>query len=210
MTSADADALLRTLLRQKVHIRPNTVARLPGSQSQRLRSPLDLGRLALRPLRAAPVPLLQLWAKHARGHVAISPHRHGYVAGAQVVGRYSLDGVAWVSAQSLLHDPLLAWPLAALLDHLLGCDGDPAGSWLSDGSGRTAHWQPVGQRLRRQFELGYGPPGATADPRAYFAWGLRSYLSDRRSLSVADPGLERILATTVFDVHFWRQAQEQL
>lgn len=209
MSSADVDALLRTLLREKVHIRPGTLARLPSAEAQRLRSPLDLGRLALRPLRKTPAPLLQFWAGHPRGHLAISPHRHGYTAGIQAVGKHSLDGVAWISARRLLHDPLLAWPLAALFDHLLGSDGDPAGLWLSDGAGRTNTWQPVGQRLRRKFELGYAPLHATADPHRYFAWALRTYLNDRRSLSVVDPGLERILATTLFDVQFWRHAQDQ-
>lgn len=207
MSTPETDAALRTLLHHKVHIRPRTLAALPTAQSQRLRSPLDLGRLLLLPLASVPAELPAFWARHPRGHAVVGNHPQRYQAGSQQVGRQVLDGVAWVPAASLLASPSLAAPVANLLDHLLGCDGEPDGDWLSDGSGRSPLWQQVGQRLQRQFHLGYAPDAARCDPHAYFAWGLAAYLGDRLALSVADPGLERLLTTTLFSASFWRRSQ---
>lgn len=206
MSKPEIEAILRALLRDKVHIRPGTLARLPTAQAQQLSSPLALGRLALRPLAAAPPPLLHFWQQHPRGHVVVSSQRHGYQPGRQQVGRRSLEGIAWLSARILLAESGLALPIAHLLDHLLGSDGQADAPWLSDGYGRNPAWQEVAQRLWRQFRLGYGPDEVLADPHAYFAWGLRTFLADRRQLNVTDPGLERLLATTLFDPTFWRRA----
>ena len=173
-----------------------------------MRSPLDLGRLLLEPLASCPVPLLRFWTGHPRGHAVIGPQRHGYQPGRQAVGRHELDGVAWVSARSLLDEPGLAEPVAQLLDHLLGSDGLPEGPWLSDGAGRNAAWRDVSRRLQRQAGLGYAPPEARTSPHSYFAWGLRTYLLDRQGLNTIDPGLERLLTTTLFSADFWRTAGE--
>ncbi len=190
-----------------MHVQPGTIARLSTQQAARLRSPLDLGRLLLAPLDRAPVELLHFWAGHPRGHALINPLRHGYAPGVQPVGRRAFDGVAWVSAKRLLAEPGLASPLAGLLDHLLGSDGEPGGPSLSDGAGRSAAWMEVGQRLQRQFSLGYAPPEAAATADRYFAWGLHAFLADAPGLSVADPGLERLLRTTLFDSTFWQRSQ---
>ncbi len=205
MSTPETHAALRALLRARVHIQPGTLARLPTGQATRLRSPLDLGRLLLAPLEGAPLALLEFWIGHPRGHAVVGPLRHGYAPGVQPVGRRSYDAVAWVAARRLLAEPGLAGPLASLLDHLLGSDGQPEGLRLSDGAGRTAAWADVGQRLRRQFSLGYAPPEAAAAPDAYFAWGLRAYLLDAPALGAVDPGLERLLRTTVFDGRFWQR-----
>jgi hypothetical protein len=180
---------------------------LPTAQSRRLRSPFDLGRLLLRPLSGTAAELPAFWAHHPRGHAVIGNHRERYQAGPQQVGRQVLDGVAWVPAAAILAEPILAAPVANLLDHLLGCDGEPGGAWLSDGGGRNALWQEVGQRLHRQFHLGYAPDIARSNPHDYFAWGLSVYLLDRLALSTVDPGLERLLATTLFAPGFWRRGQ---
>lgn len=203
MTAPDAHAALRALLRAKTHIQRGTVARLPTALANQLRSPLDLGRLALRPLGRCPAAWLLFWAEHPRGHLVIGPQRHGYQPGAQPVGRRQLDGVAWVAARRLLAEPGLAAPIAHLLDHLLGSDGAPGGPRLSDGAGRTAAWQEVGRRLQRQYHLGYGPEETAADPHLYFAWGLASYLANPQALNTIDPGLERLLRTTLFNADFW-------
>jgi hypothetical protein len=208
MASPEVNTALRALLREKIHIQRGAVARLPTAQAERLRSPLDLGRLAIKPLARSPAALLQFWAAHPRGHVVIGPQRHGYQPGVQPVGRKQIEGVAWLAARRLLAEPGLAASIAHLLDHLLGSDGEPEAGWLSDGVGRTAAWQEVGRRLQRQFNLRYGPPEAAPDPRAYFAWGLASYLADHQALNAADPGLERLLRTTLFDPAFWRQDKD--
>ena len=198
MPSTHSQAALRALLRAKVHILPNTLARLPTQQSQQMRSPLDLGRLLLKQLESFPAAFLLFWAVHPRGHAVISSDRYGYQSGLQPVGRHELDGVAWVSARRLLDEPGLAEPIAHMFDHLLGSDGQPDGPWLSDGAGRNAAWSDVARRLQRQAGLGYAPPGVCSSAHSYFAWGLRTYLLDRQSLNTIDPGLERLLTTTLF------------
>ena len=205
MSTPEITTALRGLLRDKVHIQPGTLARLPSHTAARLRSPLDLGRLLLAPLDRAPEELLRFWADHPRGHAVINPLRDGYVPGVQPVGRREFDGVAWVAARRLLAEPGLASPLANLLDHLLGSDGRPGGPNLSDGAGRSPAWMEVGQRLQRQFGLGYAPPEAAEAVDRYFAWGLRAFLADAPGLGVVDPGLERLLRTTLFDSTFWQR-----
>lgn len=207
MTSTESQAALRALLRDKVHILPNTLARLPTQQSQQMRSPLDLGRLLLKPLTPFPAALLRFWAVHPRGHAVIGLERYGYQSGPQPVGRHELDGVAWVSARRLLDDPGLAEPVANLLDHLLGSDGQPDGPWLSDGAGRNTAWSDVSRRLQRQAGLGYAPAEPRSSSHSYFVWGLRTYWLDRQSLNTIDPGLERLLTTTLFSAEFWRTAE---
>jgi hypothetical protein len=203
MSTPEIHAALRALLRDKVQIQPGTLSRLPTHEAARLRSPLDLGRLLLAPLDRAPAALLRFWAEHPRGHAVVNPLRYGYVPGRQPVGRREYDGVAWVAAQRLLAEPGLASPLASLLDHLLGSDGQADGPTLSAGAGRNAAWAEVGRRIQRQRRLSYAPPEAAATPQTYFAWGLRAFLIDAQELGVADPGLERLLRTTVFDSQFW-------
>jgi hypothetical protein len=202
---SETQTVLRGLLRDKVHIQPGTLSRLPTQQAAQLRSPLDLGRLLLAPLDRAPVELLRFWADHPRSHVVINPLRHDYAAGVQPVGRRAYDGVAWVAARRLLAEPGLAAPLAGLLDHLLGSDGEPGGPNLSDGAGRSAAWMEVGHRLQRQFGLGYAPPEAAEAVDRYFAWGLRAFLANAPGLGAVDPGLERLLRTTLFDSTFWQR-----
>jgi hypothetical protein len=206
MSTSETHALLRGLLRDKVHIQPGTLSRLPSQQAARLHSPLDLGRLLLAPLAQAPAELLRFWLEHPRGHAVVNPLRHGYAPGVQPVGRRQHDGVAWIAAARLLAEPGLAEPLASLLDHLLGSDGQPDGLWLSAGAGRNAAWAEVGRRVQRQFLLGYGPPEAAEVTGRYFAWGLRTFLADPPGLGVVDPGLERLLRTTVFDNKFWQRS----
>ncbi len=207
MSTPETQAGLRALLREKVHIQPGTLSRLPTYEATQLRSPLDLGRLLLAPLDRAPAELLRFWADHPRGHVVINPLRHEYAVGVQPVGRREFDGVAWVAARRLLAEPGLAAPLANLLDHLLGSDGQQDGLRLSAGAGRSAAWTEVGHRVQRQFALGYAPPEAAATADRYLAWGLRAFLADAPGLSVVDPGLERLLRTTLFDSTFWQRSQ---
>lgn len=206
MSTPETSAVLRALLRDKVHIQPGTLSRLPTHQAARLRSPLDLGRLLLAPLARAPQELLRFWLEHPRGHAVVNPLRHDYLPGVQPVGRRVYDGVAWVAARRLLAEPGIAAPLAGLLDHLLGSDGQPDGPRLSAGAGRSAAWAEVGRRLQRQFLLGYAPPEAAVAADRYFAWGLHAFLVDAPGLGVIDPGMERLLRTTLFDSEFWQRS----
>ena len=149
--------------------------------------------------------MLDWWRLHPRGHVVIGPTEAGYLPGSQAVGRQTLDCVAWVPAKDVLARDDLAEPLASLFDHLLGSDGEPGGIWLSDGGGRNAAWLAIGGRVQRQFALGYAPEAAARDPHSYLAWGMRTFLARRHEVNAADPGLERLLATTMFDPAFWQR-----
>lgn len=208
MTLPDREYILRALLRDKIHVRPETLARLPTAEAARLRSPLDLARKLLQPLQRAPLAMLDWWRLHPRGHVVIGPTEISYLPGPQTVGRRTLDCVAWVPAREILARDDLAGPLASLFDHLLGSDGEPSGMWLSDGGGRNAAWLALGERVQRQFALGYAPEAVARDPHSYLAWGMRTFLAWRPDLNVADPGLERLLATSMFDPAFWQRAQD--
>lgn len=206
MSTAETNPVLRTLLREKIHVQANVLARLPSAQAAALSSPFDLGRLLLAPLATAPLGLLRFWADHARGHAVIAATQHGYVAGWQPLGKRRCDAVAWIAARRLLHEPGLAPPLAALFDHLLGSDAATDGPRLSDGVGRNAAWAEVGRALAQQATLGYAPAAVAVTPAAYFAWGMAAYLQDARALSAQDPGLERLLRTTIFSATFWQHS----
>ncbi len=152
--------------------------------------------------------MLDWWRLHPRGHIVIGPIESGYVSGPQAVGQRTLDCVAWVTARDVLARDDLLDPLASLFDHLLGSDGEPGGLWLSDGGGRNATWLEVGARVQRQFALGYAPEAFAGDLHEYLAWGMRTYLANRQQLNVTDPGLERLLASTIFDTAFWLRSDD--
>lgn len=192
---------MRALLSDKLHAFPGAGDHSPGA----------LLKALLRQLTPLPTALLRWWAAHPRGHVVITGQGRGYVPGPQTAGAYTLDGVAWVSAEAVLSKD--AGPLEAvahLLDHLLGCHGEEGGPWLSEGGGISPAWREVGARLHDLFALGYGPtPETQTDPRAYFAWGFALSLRDSRSLNVMDPRLQRFLHATLLSERFWRSATEE-
>jgi hypothetical protein len=198
ISAGERDAALRALLADKLHAFPDPWGRAPGL----------LLRTLMQQVRPLPVMLLRWWAAHPRGHVVIAGDGRGYIPGPQTAGAYALDCVAWVAADALLSgdkSPLEA--IAHLLDHLLGCNGEEEGDWLSEGGGISPRWCEVGTRLRELFALGYGPTAETrTDPRAYFAWGFVLSLRDPRALNVTDPRLERLLRTTLLKDDFWRLA----
>jgi hypothetical protein len=156
-------------------------------------------------LHVLPAPLLWFWAEHERGHVLIGPDDLGYIPGLQRCGQRTLDCVAHVSLQSLAaggHRPLVL--VGHLIDHLLGCHGEPDGRWLSAGGGVCSHWRDVGRQVAEFSQLGYGRAEvANQDPTAYFAQGLADWCHDRVALNVADPLLEKLLSRTVMNPAFW-------
>ncbi|MER2599733.1 MAG: hypothetical protein ABTQ73_09445 [Caldilineales bacterium] len=205
MNTTDIQPVLRALLRDKVHVQRGLTARLPSRQADYLHSPLDLARLALMPLQTAPVALLTFWLTLPRGHVLINATEQDYQPGTVHFGRNQYQAAAMLKADALLRGEGLALPLATLFDHLLGSTGTAQGEWLSAGAGCTPAWQAVGQALQRQHALGYAPPEVAGKTAAYFAWGLRLALANPQTLSATDPGLARLLRTTVLDAHFCRQ-----
>ena len=142
------------------------------------------------------------------GYVAIRAGDSHYRPGpAQLRGR-DVSNVAYVSIDELAQGglgPLQV--LGHLIDHHLGCAGQPAGRWLSDGGGLTPGWCAAAERLPGLFALGYGiDPVARSSQRGYFARSLAWFCRDRQALNVSDPQMERWLRNTIWSPAFWRQA----
>jgi hypothetical protein len=94
-----------------------------------------------------------------------------------------------------------------LIDHALGCGGEDAGPWLSEGGGVNSLWSQAGRRLSRLFTLDYGADEiARSGVRDYFAQSLALYCRDRERLNVADPCIDKWLRSTLWSAGFWRPA----
>ena len=197
----------RALLRNKIHLDPGSRARLPTSLGEN-----QLGRNAWTPalkladrLRIFPPEMLEWWAAQPTGHVVIGGRISTYQPGPTPIGRRTLVNVACIAPFDLFHNEVAVFStLAMLFDHLLGCNGESPSSWLSEGGGITPEWQSVGERIQASYALGYAPPTVTSS-RAYFAWGIATYCTDRRQLNLTDPVLERLLHTTVMSSLFWQK-----
>ncbi len=200
-------AILRGLQAYKIHVRKHALARIPRSLARQFPHPWAPVSDLIQYFGLFPDPMLSFWLDHPAGHVVLTAGEAGYVTGEVTEGQKHLAGVAYIPLAALKGEgehPLLY--IAFMFDHLLGCDGVTDGRWLSEGGGYLPLWQEVGQRLQRQFALGYGgTEEARADPRRYFAEAWVAYWEDRRGLRVQDPGLEAILRTTLFNAAFWRR-----
>jgi hypothetical protein len=159
--------------------------------------------------RCLPSALWDYLLSCAGGFAAITAGESRYVPGLATVRSRNLQNVAFVSVEDLALDnerPLHV--IAHLIDHHLGCGGEPEGIWLSDGGGMTPRWQEVGVRLPRLFALGYGlDPVASSNVRDYFAQSLAFYCRDRQRLNMADPQIEKWFRNTLFDEAFWRSME---
>ncbi len=201
------ETVRRALLREKIHLDPGGRAHLPTSLSEG-----QLGRsawaaaLALADrLQIFPCEMLAWWAEQPTGHAVIGGGISAYQPGPAQIGHRALVNVVRIAPFDLLQNEAAVFTaLAGLFDHLLGCNGQPAGPWLSEGGGLTSEWQAMGKRIRGSYELGYAPSSITS-PRAYFAWGIATYCTDRRQLNLTDPVLERLLHTTVMSPLFWQK-----
>ncbi len=200
-------AILKGLQVHKIHIRKHALAHIPRNIARHFAHPWAPVSRFLGFFGLFPDPLLSFWLDHPAGHVVITAEKAGYVPGEVQEQHHSWAGVAYIPLASLVgqgEHPLIY--LAHLFDHLLGCDGIADGLWLSEGGGYLPAWQAVGERIHRQFALGYAESEtARQDPRRYFAEGIVAYWSDRRGLRVQDPGLETILRTTLLNPAFWKQ-----
>ncbi len=198
-------AILRQLQVQKIHIRKHALARVPQRIARHFSHPWEPVSVLIRYFGLFPDPLLGFWLDHPAGHVVITEQEARYEPGEIQEGRHTWAGVAYISLPMLVGEgehPLIY--IAHLFDHLLGCDGVADGRWLSEGGGYLPKWREVGQRLYRQFQLGYAATEAARNnPRRYFAEGIVAYWQDRRGLRVQDPGLETILRTTLLNAQFW-------
>lgn len=207
LTTERRELARRALLRDKIHLDLEGRARLSTLLNEG-----PLGRSAWTPalklgdrLQVFPGELLEWWAAQPTGHVVIGSRVSMYQPGPTRIGRRMLVNVVRIAPLDLIHNEAAIFSaLAGLFDHLLGCNGEPTGPWLSEGGGLTPDWQAVGQRIQASYALGYAPSTVTSS-RAYFAWGIATYCTDRRQLNRTDPVLERLLHTTVMSSLFWRK-----
>lgn len=199
---ADAHAWLQA----KARLMPNLLPQSPlwvRSVFEHAWAPMKALVEAVRPLPADLWPFL---LGNNGGLVAICPGESRYVPGPATVGRLETRNVAFVSVQDLAQDneqPLHV--IGHLVDHYLGCGGQPEGAWLSDGGGLFPSWQEAGQRLPQLFALGYGVDAvAQSNVRDYFARSLAWYCQDREGLNVADPQIEKWFRGTLWNDAFWQ------
>jgi len=157
-------------------------------------------------LGGLPTSLLIWWAAQGAGHILLTTGEGGYVPGELIVGDLTLRSVSRVPLDLLAQDPLAALALALQpLDHLLGCNGEEGGAWLSEGGGITPALQEIGRQIHDLFRLGYGmTPAAQIDPRAYLAQGIVAILHQGRRLNTADPKLDRLLRGSLLNEGFCR------
>ncbi|MGQ9593644.1 MAG: hypothetical protein ACUVXH_03850 [Anaerolineae bacterium] len=196
------------LLVAKVHLEPGAWNEVASGDRAQLDNPWAMATFLGQHLARLPEPCLEFLAGHPRGHLVISPGGSHYAEGAQPVGRRVLYDVAFIGVRELAEAGHGLWrPVGQLLDHLLGCHGEPGGPWLTDGGGISPLWEEVGHRLQALFPLGYGVDELTrSHPHFYLAQSLGWYFLDRRRLEAADPLVVRLLRTTLLDPAFWRRA----
>lgn len=202
----------RTLLRDKIHIRPDALARSRGDVQERLPSAWQAAIEIVHQLRGLPEETLLWWAEQPAGHILLTADESGYSVDVTAHAGENLHGVALIPLRQILHERKQA-AIGALqpLDHLLGCGGAMEGRWLSDGGGIHPRWGRIGGQIADLFALGYGLSEAGfRDPHVYFAEGLWTAIHDRRSLNVADPKLERLLKASVLSAPFWRKFRREM
>ena len=205
-----SDGRLRNWLRERARLRPNLLPQSPPwvrAHFDHAWAPMQALEQQLRPLPPA------LWAwlrRYPGGFVVVTVEPSHYAPGPATIRRQAVQNVAYVSVADLARQneqPLHV--IAHLLDHYLGCGGDPDGLWLSDGGGVTDRWREAGDRLGRLFPLGYGLDAvAQANIRDYFAQSLAFYCRDRRRLNVADPAITKWFRSTLWNPAFWNQSAQ--
>jgi len=207
-TSPEVSDDVKQLLVAKVHLAPRAWNNLPATDRDLFDNPWAMATALGHHLGRLPRPGLRFLAEHPRGHLVIAPGSSRYVEGVQPVGRQEFFDVAFVGVREVAEGGHGVWrPVGQLLDHLLGCHGEPGGPWLSDGHGINPLWEEVGHRLQALFPLGYGADELTrSHPHLYLAQSLGWYFLDRRRLEVADPLITRLLRTTLLDEPFWKHA----
>jgi hypothetical protein len=145
------------------------------------------------------------------GFVSIAIGESQYIPGPSTIQHRQVENVVIVSVEDLAREnerPLHV--VGHLIDHHLGCRGDPAGRWLSEGGGVTSPLQQAGARLSRLFELEYGVDEiARANLRDYFAQSLAFYCRERKRLNVADPQITKWFRSTLWNEAFWRMKEQQ-
>jgi len=187
-------------LHMRLHILPTTLTRSPAQVRERFATPMALWQVVAPELAPLPLPLRERWLAAPGGHLVLTPDRHGFVPGPQPFRRETLTDVAWLRAALWLSDRTAFYePVGWLVYHLL-CD-----RFDLEAAAATAPWASFWQGLQSGWQAGYGlGEAARCDVVGYLVAGIAGYLGDRRALNQRDPRLEKLLAATVFNAHFYR------
>jgi hypothetical protein len=196
---------LQEWLHARARLAPDLLARSPGwvrGVFDHAWAPMQALARQIEPL---PAGLWDFLLSCPGGFALIVPGESRYAPGPAAIRDRTVHNVAYLSAADLARDnerPLHV--LGHLIDHHLGCGGEPDGPWLSDGAGVTQRWGEAGARLPRLFALGYGVDEiAGANVRDYFAQSLALYCRDRQRLNVADPQIDKWFRSTLWNETFW-------
>ncbi len=160
-----------------------------------------------RQLRRLPPELWPYLLSCPGGFVVLGAGESRYEPGPAAFQGRTLQNVAYLSLPDVAGEndrPLHG--VGPLIDHYLGCPGNPEGPWFSEGGGTRLHWGEAGARLAALYALGYGVDEvARAGLRDYFAQSLALYCRDRRRLTTADPQVTRWLRATLWNAAFWKE-----
>jgi hypothetical protein len=202
----------RALLRHKIHVRTDALARSRGDVHERLSSSWQAAIEIAHQLRGLPEDAFFWWAEQPAGHILLTADERGYSRDALEHAGQTLRGVAFVPLGQILYERTQA-TISALfpLDHLLGCGAEADGQWLSEGGGVHPRWAKIGKQIAQLFDLDYGLSVAGCrDPHHYLAEGLWTALHDRRRLNLADPKLDRLLRSSLLSSPFWHKFRRDL
>lgn len=198
-------------LHARARLAPDLLTRSPAWVRQRFDHAWAPMQALARQIDLLPAGLWGFLLSCPGGFALIVAAESRYAPGPAMIRDRAVDNVAYLSAADLASDnehPLHV--LGHLIDHHLGCGGDPDGPWLSDGAGLTRRWQEAGARLSNLFALGYGVDKvAQSNVRDYFAQSLALRCRDRQRLNVADPQIDKWFRSTLWDGAFWRTIKTQ-
>lgn len=202
----------RALLRHKIHVRTDALARSRGDVQERLSSSWQAAIEIAHQLRGLPEDAFLWWAEQPAGHILLTADERGYSRAPLVHAGDTLCGVAFIPLRQILYERQQAAITAILpLDHLLGCGGEADGRWLSEGNSIHPRWARIGNQIAALFTLGYGlSEAACRDPHHYLAEGLWTSIHDRRRLNLADPKLDRLLRSSLLSSPFWQRFRRDL
>ncbi len=188
-------------LYSRIHILPATLAQSPGSVSAALPLPTRLMAATEGLLAPLPAPLIDRWLAAESGHIVIDAYAHNFIAGPNQVHKRVLQDVAWVRASILVEDAAtFLIPAGQLILHLI------RDRWRLEQQPAPAAWVQFWSGVLSCHRAGYAAtPEARANAGLYLAEGIARWLVDRRSLNLEDPRLEKLLAATLFDAHFYRK-----
>ena len=200
---ADLPDAARYLLVKKMGMVPAALRQAPPGIAGRYDNAWAAVEELASHLGRLPAGMLRFLADHPRGYLIVGD-RTGYEPGDSEVQGKRRANVAHVSIADVAAPFPCLCVTAALVDHLLGCAGEPVGDWLSDGGGMDPRLVALGQQIGRLCALGYAvDDAARGSRRDYLAHSLAWYILDRRRLNVADPQIERLLKRSLMDERFW-------